>query len=321
MATCTFAPKGMSYTEFLRSKKSTAVKVINTKLLQDASDITTQRRLGASRVFALNNSQTKGAINHPIDFSQEPIRQTVSGYKAAGGNNEFATRKVGSASDFTAYVGGQAIGKEAQAGMPAARITQTPAIRLTSPAVSQSASDFTRKTQGCKESLGEPHAAATVTPPVFVDDTIRNLGNPVLCTTGSVAKTGACANSITSRPANHGVKAQTAFPDTPNRPSQAGGQLAIFGNLEPGKDVSAYGGRNAPAHLKIDKPVRSIRTTAGANPRYKAGAATPHIRTVPEHHGNDLKVNPIRVPTKYVNVARQPDQKKINKPANTFTVK
>ena len=85
MATCTFAPKGMSYTEFLRSKKSTAVKVINTKKLQDASDITTQRRLGASRVFALNNSQTKGAINHPIDFSQEPIRQTVSGYKAMFG--------------------------------------------------------------------------------------------------------------------------------------------------------------------------------------------------------------------------------------------
>jgi hypothetical protein len=312
---CTFKPKGMSYTEFLRSKKSTAVNVINTKKLQDASDITTQRRLGNSRVFALNNQQTKGVISHPIDFSQEPITQTQSAYKAGGGS-----RRVGSASDFTAYAGGQAIGKEIKAGLPAGRITQTPAISLTSAAVPQKASDFTRRTMGCKEALGEPHAATTVTPPLFVDDTIRNLGNPTLCTTGSNAKSGACANSITSRPANHGVKAHTAVPDTPNRPSQAGGQLAIFGNLEPGKEAAAYGGVTI-AHVKSNTPVVAIRTRSGVNPNYKVGAAKAHIRTVPEHHGNDLKVDPRRVPTPYKNVARQVDQKKINKPANTFTVK
>jgi hypothetical protein len=309
---CTFKPKGMSYTEFLRSKKSTAIKVINTKKLQDASDVTTQRRLGSSRVFALNNAQTKGVISHPIDFSQEPLHQTKSAYKAGGGS-----RKVGSASDFTAYTGGQAIGKEIQAGLPAARITQTPAIKLTSPAVPQSASDFTRRTQGCKDALGEPHAAATVTPPKFLDDTIRNLGNPTLCTTGSNAKSGTCANSITARPANHGIKAETAFPHVPNRPSQAGGQLAIFGNLEPGKETAAYGGVTI-AHVKSNIPVASIRTRAGVNAHYKVGAARAHIRTVPEHHGNDLKVDPRRVPTKYVNVAIQPAQKKINKPINTI---
>lgn len=293
---CTFKPKGMSYTEFLRSKKSTAVKVINTKKLQDASDITTQKRLGNSRVFALNNAQAKGVISNGIDFSQDPLRQVQSAYKAGG-----SSCKPGSASDFTAYTGGQAIGKEVKAGLPAARITQTPAISLTSSAVPQSASDFTRKTQGCRDGLGEPHAAATVTPPKFVDDTIRNTGSP------------ACE----TRPANHGVKAETAFPDTPNRPSQAGGQLAIFGNLQPGKEAARFGGVTI-AHVKSNIPVVSIRTTAGINRNYKVGAATLNIRKVPEHHGNDLNVDPRRVPTKYVNVARQPPQHKINLPVTSI---
>ena len=296
---CTFRPKGMSYTEFLRSKKSTAINVINTKKLQNASDITTQTRLGASRVFALNNGQVKGVISNGIDFSQDPLRKPQSSYKAGGSG-----RKPGDASDFTAYAGGQAIGNEVRAGMPSGKLVQTPAISLTSSAVPQSSSDFIRKTQGCKDALGEPHAAATVTPSKFVDDTIRNTGSPACVT----------------RPANHGVKAETAFPDTPNRPSQAGGQLAIFGNLQPGKEAGAYGGVTI-AHVKSNIPVVSIRTRSGVNPNYKVGAAKAHIRTVPEHHGNDLKVNPRRVPTPYKIVNPQPDHMKINKPANTFSVK
>jgi len=289
----------MSYTEYLRSKKSTAIKVINTKQLHDASDITTANRLGASRVFALNNQQTKGVISHPIDFSQEPSHQTISAFKAGGGS-----RKVGSASDFTAYVGGQAIGKEVKAGLPAARLTQTPAINLTSPTVPQSASDFIRKAQGCKDALGEPHAAATLTPPKFMDDTIRNLGDPSLCTT---------------RAANHSVKTEIAFPHVPNRPSQAGGQYAILGNLEPGKDVTARGGVTI-AHVKSNIPVVAIRTTAGVNPHYKVGAASDNIPYVEKHHGNDLKVNPSRQIRKYTIHNPQPDHMKINKPANTFRV-
>lgn len=306
---CTFKPKGMSYTEFLRSKKSTAINVINTKKLQDASDITTQRRLGSSQVFALKNSQTKGVINHPIDFGQEPSRQTISAYKAGGGSC-----KVGDASAFTAYLGGQAIGKEIKAGLPAGKITLTPAISLTSPAVPQSASDFVRQYEGCKKALGQPHNATTVTPPVFVDDTIRNLvRDPAVCIPHNVNKAG-CINF---RGANHGVKAESAFPHTPNRPSQAGGQLAIFGNLEPGKEAAAFGGVTI-AHVKSNVPVVAIRTKSGINPNYKVGAATANIRTVPEHHGNDLKVDPRRVPTPYKNVARQPPQKKSNLPVTSI---
>ena len=312
MSTCTFKPKGMSYTEFLRSKKSTAVKVINTKKLQDASDITTQRRLGSSQVFALKNTQVKGVINHPPDFSQEPLHQIQSSYKAGGSG-----RRPGDASDFTAYTGGQSIGKEIKAGMPAARITQTPAIRLTSPAVPQSASDFTRMTQGCKDALGEPHQAATVTPPKFIDDTIRNLGNPRLCTTGSLTKTGTCATSITTRPANHSIKAESAFPHVPNRPSQAGGQYAIKGDLEPGKQAGVFGGVTI-AHVKSNIPVKSIRTRSGVNVNYKVGAALDNIPYVEKHHGNDLRVNPQRRFVKYKIPAGTSPHLKINKPINTI---
>jgi hypothetical protein len=299
----------MSYTEFLRSKKAAAINVINTKKPQDASDITTQTRLGASRVFALNNAQTKGVISHPIDFSLEPTRQTQSFYKNGGSG-----RKPGNASDFTAYVGGQAIGNDVQSGLPAARVTQTPAFSLTSADVPQSASDFVRQYEGCKKAFGQPHNANTVTPPVFVDDTIRNLvRDPIVCIPHNVNQAG-CNNF---RGANHGVKAETAFPLFPNRPSQGGGQNAIQGNLEPGKEAGAYGGVTI-AHVKSNIPVQSIRTTSGVNSNYKVGAATPHIRTVPDHHGNDLGVNPQRVPTPYVNVARQPPQKKANLPVTSI---
>lgn len=313
MSSCTFKPKGMSYTEFLRSKKSTAVKVINTKKLQDASDITTQRRLGASQVFALNNDEVKGVINHPPDFSQEPLRELQSSYKTGG-----SARKPGDASDFTAYIGGQAIGKEIQAGLPDARITQTPAISLTSSAVPQSASDFTRRTQGCKESLGQPHQAATVTPPVFVDDTIRNLGNPTQCTTQSITRSGTCANSITTRPANHSIKAATAFPDTPNRPSQGGGQYALKGDREPGKEAGVFGGVTI-AHVKSNIPVKSIRTRSGINVNYKVGAALDNIPYVENHHGNDLGVNPKQPFVKYqIPGGVTPAHLKINKPISTL---
>jgi len=308
-STCTFKPKGMSYTEFLRSKKSTAVKVTNTKQLHDASDITTQKRMRNSRVFALNNQQTKGVISHNIDFSQDPSHQTLSAYKAAGGS-----RKVGSASDFTAYAGGQAIGKEVVSGMPSGKLVQTPAIQLVSPAVPQKASDFVRQYEGCKKALGQPHNAATVTPPVFVDDTIRNLvSDPSVCIPHNVNKAG-CNNF---RGANHGVKAESAFPHAPNRPSQAGGQNAIFGNLEPGKEALPHGGVTI-AHVKSNIPVTAIRTTAGVNPHYKVGAALPKHKYVENHHGNDLGVDPHRQIKKFTIKSPQPPHNKINLPVTSI---
>jgi hypothetical protein len=287
-----FKPKAMSYTEYLRSKKATDVKVIDTKPVRTASEITSSRRLGASTVFALNNSATKGSITPPIDFSQAKLHSSVSYFKNAGGS-----RIVGDASTFTAYAGSQAIGRLIQSGLPPTRIVQVPNIIIESPEVSQRASDFTRQVQGCKVSLGENHDSSTLTPSKFVDNTIRNTGSPA-CVTQS---------------ANHDIKNKASFPLNPNRPSQAGGQYALKGDAEPGKELGAYGGK-IPTHLKINKPITTLCSRTGKNQHYKAGAAQDKIPYVERHHGNDLGVAPRRVPTPYVNVKFQPPHLKINRP-------
>jgi hypothetical protein len=272
----TFKPKGMSYTEFLRSKKADSPKIFNTKLLRSASEITTARRLGSSTVFALNNQGVKGSISNSIDFAQGGLHATQSYFKGEG-----TSRRVGSASEFTAYAGSQAIGGLVQAGLPPARILQTSNFIFVSRPVSQSASDYLRRDHGVKVSLGQPHDLEGVTPPVFVDNTVRNTGSP----------------ATVSRPAIHEIKAKNAFAYVPNRPSQAGGQYALKGDAQPGKELGALGG-----------------TT-----HYKAGGALRKVPYVEKHHGNDLGVNPKRPFVRYqIPAGATPVHLKINKPINSI---
>jgi len=268
----TFKPKGMSYTEFLRSKKADRVKILNTKPVRTASEITNARRLAASTVFALNNGSVKGSITKSkTDFAQGGLHAAQSYFKEGG-----AGRRVGSASEFTAFSGSQAIGGLAQAGLPPTRLLQKSNFVLVSAPVPQSAGDYLRREQGCKASLGQQHELTEVTPPKFVDNTIRNTGSPACVT----------------RPAIHDIKAKNAFAYVPNRPSQAGGQYALKGDLAPGKELGAVGG----------------------NPNYKAGAALKNIPYVEKHHGNDLGVNPKRPFVKYQIPAGTPPHLKINRP-------
>lgn len=293
----TFKPKGMSYTEFLRSKKADMAKILNTKTLRTASEITNSRRLAASTVFALNNEGVKGSITTPIDFSQGGLHAARSYYKQGG-----AGRRVGSASEFTAFSGSQAIGGLAQAGLPPARILQRSNFILVSAPVSQSAGDYMRREQGCKTSLGQQHNLTEVTPPKFVDNTIRNTGSPACVT----------------RPAIHDIKAKNAFAYVPNRPSQAEGQYALKGDSEPGKELGGVGGK-LPVHLKINKPITTLCSRTGANPNYKAGAAIDDIPYVEKHRGNDLGVNPKRPFVRYqIPAGATPVHLKINKPVNTI---
>jgi hypothetical protein len=293
----TFKPKGMSYTEFLRSKKAACRKIIDTKPVRTASEITNARRLGASTVFALNNEAVKGSITTPIDFSQGGLHAARSYFKQGG-----AGRRVGSASEFTAFSGSQAIGGLVQAGLPPTRIVQESNFILVSAPVDQSAADYLRRDQGCKTSLGQQHDLAKVTPPIFVDNTVRNTGSPACVT----------------RPAIHDIKAKNAFAYVPNRPSQAEGQYALKGDLEPGKELGGYGGK-LPTHLKINKPITTLCSRTGANPNYKAGAAIDDIPYVEKHHGNDLGVNPKRPFVKYqIPAGATPIHLKANKPINTI---
>jgi hypothetical protein len=167
-----FKPKAMSYTEYLRSKTSTETKVLSTKQLRDASEITTARRLGSSTVFPVNGARI-GAVNSGDYSSMAPLNKVLAYQKANGG-------AVKDASTFAAYRGGQAIGMAVQAGLPPVRIVQVPGTIIESQPVGQSASDFVRRDQGCKVSLGQPHDESTVDKPKFVDNTIRNLGDPAL---------------------------------------------------------------------------------------------------------------------------------------------
>ena len=272
----TFKPKGMTYTEFLRSKKADRVKILNTKPVRTASEITNARRLGASTVFALNNEAVKGSITTAIDFSQGGLHAAQSYYKQGGGS-----RRVGSASEFTAFSGSQAIGGLVQAGLPPTRLLQQTNFILVSPPVTQGVSDYLRREQGVRVSLGQKHNLTTVTPPVFVDNTIRNTGSPATVT----------------RPAIHDIKAKNAFAYVPNRPSQAEGQYALKGDAEPGKELGAVGG----------------------NPHYKAGAALKNIPYVEKHRGNDWGVNPKRPFVKFqIPAGATPVHLKANKPVNTI---
>jgi titin len=293
----TFKPKGMSYTEFLRSKKADSVKIIDTKPVRTASEITNARRLAASTVFALNNAAVKGSITNSIDFAQGGLHAARSYYKEGG-----TGRRVGSASEFTAFSGSQAIGGLVQAGLPPTRLLHKSNFILVSPPVSQGVGDYLRRDQGCKTSLGQQHDLTEVTPPKFVDNTVRNTGSPACVT----------------RPAIHDIKAKNAFAYVPNRPSQAEGQYALKGDQEPGKDLPGYGGK-IPTHLKINKPITTLCSRTGANPHYKAGAAIDDIPYVEKHHGNDLGVNPKRPFVKFqIPKGATPVHLKINKPVNTL---
>jgi len=269
MATCTFKPKAMSYTEYLRSKSSAATVVVDTRPKLSASDFTQRQRFAASQDFPVNG-QRLGAVGSSMELTMDPLRSVQSYQKVAGG-------KVQDASFFTSYCGGQAVGKDVQAGITPNIITQTPSINIQSLPVAQTASDFVRNIQGCKVSLGEQHDPNTLNKPTFVDNTIRNQGDPALCT---------------ARPAIHTPAAVSAYPQVPNRPSQAGGQLALKGDSAPGKDVGAFGG----------------------NPNYKPGAALRHIPRVEKHHGNDLGVNPKQPFVRYQIPAGTPAHVKINEP-------
>jgi hypothetical protein len=129
-----------------------------------------------------------------------------------------------------------------------------------------------RRTQGCNVGLGEPHAAATVDKPKFVDNTIRNLGDPALCTVPVP---------------NHDVKAEV-----PHNLYSARPVPSVKGNLAPGKDVGAFGGNanykvgaalRRPQNYQIFKEDTNVGTTS-AKP-------VPRKYQIPANSPAHLKIN------------------------------
>jgi len=250
----------MSYTEYMRRKDAVAIKLKDTRQNTDASMYITKVRMAASQVFPVDGARV-GAVNSGDYSSMAPSHQVMSYKKVNGG-------AVRDASTYSAYRGGQAIGKSVQSGEKPAQVNVGTCYSIDSTAPAQSVSDFVRQTQGCKVSLGQPHFAGTVDMPKFVDNTIRNLGDPSLCTTPIP---------------NHGVKAEVHHNLHPARPVPS-----AKGNLEPGKDAGALGGND---HYKPGAALRKIPhvekhhgNDLGVNPKrpfvkYQIPAGTPaHLK-------------------------------------------
>jgi hypothetical protein len=163
----------MSYTEYLRRKAASDPVILSTRSKLDASSYTNRVRLAAAGGNFATDGQKYGSITNTSDpdsggTAGQFIHAIASYKKVAGG-------RVPDASAFTAYSGGQAIGKEIAAGLPSDRIL------LNSNSVApKNASSFTKDIVSCHEVQGEKHFTNATThpgPSIFVDNTISQVKN------------------------------------------------------------------------------------------------------------------------------------------------
>jgi hypothetical protein len=259
----------MSYTEYLRRKDAATTKVLSTQKPTDASMYITKVRMNSSTIFPVNGQQI-GAVSH-TDLTNGPNYQVMSYQKSTGG-------RIKDASAFTAYRGSQGTGASGQPGPANAKVTLEPCYTITPTTPAQTASSWVTRRLGCLQANGQPHAAATVDKPKFVDNTIINLGDPGLCTVPVP---------------NHDIKAEV-----PHNLYSARPVLPNKGNLEPGKEVGAFGG----------------------NPRYKPGAALrrPQNYRIFKEDTNVGTTTTKPVPTKYQIPANSPAHLKINSPIGSL---
>lgn len=257
----------MSYTEYLRRKAAAEPVILNTKKFEDASMFTQKQKFKASQVFRLNGADV-GTTIEANDRSGNAHRP-MSYQKQTG--------RPADASDYTAYLGSQGIRDDA--AYRRGRITQecsgcAPSVnfevydghgvRGPNMATTQ-ASQITRTIEACPAVRGD-----AISDQVFVDTTIRlSAGLPDMVVKD--ANTTCCApRAIHPTPEN--PKEKKAYPQTPNRPSQAGGQYALIGP-------------------NITSPDDARKVGAAVMSYYP-----PYVE---KHHGNDLLVNPRRLPYKY----------------------
>jgi hypothetical protein len=250
----------MSSSQYLRNKLAAMPKVLNTKKPQDASDITTKKRLSNSRFFPITGAD-KGTLREPSDMGTSKGKPTISTQKLTGQPRD--------SSDFTAYRGAVGIDQDLayQRGRLLANsssfgsISNCVAIAPVIP--TKDASTITRERLFCHQTKPPAHTTGQVGPPLFVDDTIRIPEvNPACC----------------PLKANHSVKANVPFERTrngPNKFSALGHQLGNkppykagsliprnkfiekhHGNdlfVNPQRQIVKYQGSNVPLQ-RLDKP-------------------------------------------------------------------
>lgn len=250
----------MSSSQYLRNKMAASPKILNTLKPQDASDITTKKRLIASRFFPIDGAD-KGTMREDSILETSKGKKILSYQKQTGQSRD--------SSDFTAYRGAVGIDKDL-AYYRGRLLTNSISSESISKCVSMSpviptkdASTITRERLFCHETKPMVHTTGQVGPPVFVDDTIRIPAAISVC----------CPLK-----ANHEVKADVPFGRTisgptkfsalgyqeGNRPSYKAGSLIDRPkyiekhhgndlNVNPKRLFVPYQGSNVPLQ-RLDKP-------------------------------------------------------------------
>ncbi len=268
----------MSYTEFLRRKAAAAPKIIDTTVRSDASTITMRRRLQANREFFTSTRQ--GVITNVSDPSGTG---TSSLLKAPTVTTKVSGGRIPDASTFTSFMGGDAINSDGG-------IFQTPQRYVMN-----------------SNDAGSLSVCVPITAPV-------------------APKT---ASQITME------KRNCWQPSTePHTQNELGGPLFVddtirlkhlssccVGNNDIGQAIHTHPA-DVPHNQYQARPLKGrggipVYTVATADDARKVGDHNPRkIPYVEKKHGNDLLVNPRRVPGRYQIPAGSPAHLKINEPAH-----
>jgi hypothetical protein len=297
----------MSYTEYLRRKAATAPVVLDTRPKMDASTYTRHTRVvAASGVY----TPTEGVINNIQDMAFSGSKRPQSLSKLGQGGS------VPDASTFTDYAAGRAAAMDYKNGPPIGKLvlngslTGMRSVSGCSPTITlapapKTGSQGARDAIACHERIGEQHNRTDEisSKPVFVDDTIslnsgtlrigtgtanvtRDSTGTITKITNSAGSREECSSNSKGYPnANHTPHAITPFASWSPRPAKGAGGFPVFVQPNP-SDARKVGGLVPSDHLKY----------------------------VEGHRGNDLNVNPRRIPIPYKIPAGSPAHLKINDP-------
>lgn len=260
----------MSYAEYLRRKAASEPVILNTKKPTDASMMTQKARLAANRIFTQAQSQFLGSLKDSKDRTGYPLGMTHPS------NSYFKkTGRPASASDFTAWRGGQGIGDDA--AYYRGKIEQqicgdcVPELKPAPKSASTITSERIYTQMGCSE----PHTQGKLGS-VFVDDTIRlSSGAPKVV-----------SDTCCYPPANHSIKEIKSTPLHSPRPAA------------PGMVVNPSG----------------IYEHPGTGRKVGALVASYYPKYIERKHGNDLFVNRKQPIVKYQIPSGTPAHLKINDP-------
>ncbi len=266
----------MSYAEYLRRKAAAAPKIIDTTVRSDASTITMRRRLQANQEFFTSTRQ--GVINNVSDPSGTG---TTSLLKSATVTTKASGGRIPDASMFTAFMGGYAINNDGGVFQTAQRYVANSNDAGSISSCVTIANPVASK-NASQFTLEKQNCHQPSTEPHVQNE----LGAPVFVDDTIRLKhlSSCCSNDNPINQAIHVHSADVPYNNYQTRPLKGNGGIPVF-------------------------------TVPRADDARKVGDFNPRkITYVEKHHGNDLNVNPRRVPIKYQIPEGAPAHLKINEP-------